>query len=141
VAIKLKSMLRTLKLLWALPLTLFGVLPALAVWLARGHVHCVLGALEVHGPLGDWILRRRYINFVAVTIGHIIIGRDETCCARVRSHEHTHVRQGERWGPLFPLAYCAAGFYQVLIGRSFYWDNPFEIEAREASAQESPPAQ
>jgi hypothetical protein len=135
--IKLKHMLRTLKILWAFPLTLFGIIPALAVWLARGHMHRVHGALEFHGPLGDWILRRPYINCVAVTIGHIIIGRDETCCARARIHEHTHVHQGERWGPLFPLAYCAAGLYQIVNGRRFYWDNPFEIEARVASARES----
>ena len=122
--------MKLIKILWALPLTLFGVVPALAIWLARGHVHCVEGALEIHGPLGDWILRRPGIDFVAVTIGHIIIGRDETCCARARIHEHTHVRQGERWGLLFPFVYCGAGLYQMLRGKHFYWDNPFEREAR-----------
>jgi hypothetical protein len=124
-----------LKIFWALPLTMFGVVPALAVWLARGHVHRVQGALEVHGPLGDWILRRRSLNFVAVTIGHIIIGRNASCCARARTHEHVHVRQGERWGPLFPFAYCFAGIVQLGYGRRFYWDNPFEREARQADAQ------
>jgi hypothetical protein len=127
--------MKLLKILWALPLTLFGVFPALAVWLARGHVHCVQGALEVHGPLADWILRHRNLNFTAVAIGHIIIGRDETCCTRARAHEHVHVRQGERWGPFFPFAYCLAGAAQLRRGKHFYWDNPFEREARRADGQ------
>jgi hypothetical protein len=127
--------MKLLKILWALPLTLFGVVPALAVWLVRGHAHCVQGALEVHGPLGDWLLRHRRLNFVAVTIGHIIIGRDAACCTRARAHELEHVRQGERWGPLFPFAYCLAGIAQLSRGKRFYWDNPFEREARQADVQ------
>jgi hypothetical protein len=119
-----------LKIAWALPLTLFGVVPALAVWLGRGHAHWRDGALDVHGPLAQRVLRLRWINFVAITIGHIIIARDDHCCALAGAHERVHVRQGERWGPLFPLAYCGAGVWQVLRGKRFYWDNPFEVEAR-----------
>ncbi len=121
---------KLLKIFWAFPLTLFGIVPGLAVWLARGRFLCVDGALEIHGPLADWLLRRSVFDFAAVTIGHIIIGRDEDCCTRARGHERVHVRQGERWGPFFPLAYCAAGVWQVLRGKRFYWDNPFEREAR-----------
>lgn len=127
--------MKLLKILWALPLTLFGIMPALAVWLARGHVHRVQGALEVHGPLADWILRHRILNFAAVTIGHIIIARDEACCTHARAHEHVHVLQGERWGPFFPFAYCLAGMAQLGRGRHFYWDNPFELEARRGNSQ------
>lgn len=126
--------MKILKIIWAFPLTLFGILPGLAVWLARGHLHYVQGALEIHGPLATRVLSLPFINFVAVTIGHIIIGRDEVCCSHARAHEHTHVRQGERWGVFFPFAYCGAGIVQRLRGKHFYWDNPFEREAREATS-------
>ncbi len=55
-----------------------------------------------------------------------------TCC---RAHEHAHVRQCERWGVLFPLAYVVAGLYAAFRARRFtayYWDNAFEREARAA---------
>jgi hypothetical protein len=123
---------RLIRLLWAAPLTAFGVVPALAVWLARGCVCWREGALDVHGPLASVVLRWPGLNFSAVTIGHIIIARDARCCASAGAHERVHVRQGERWGPLFPFAYCGAGLWQVLQGKRFYWDNPFEVEARRA---------
>ena len=46
-----------------------------------------------------------------------------------------HVRQCERWGPLFPFAYVGAGLYAALRARNFgayYWNNPFRREARAA---------
>ena len=49
------------------------------------------------------------------------------------SHEHVHVRQFERWGLLFPILYVLASFRALLTGKRFYWDNVFEIEARNKS--------
>jgi hypothetical protein len=41
-----------------------------------------------------------------------------------------HVRQYERWGPLFVPAYLVSSLVLWLRGRDPYWDNPFEVEAR-----------
>jgi hypothetical protein len=120
------------KFIWAAPLTAFGVAPAFLVWLARGHARWCDGALDVHGPIARRVLTLPWLNFSAITIGHIIIARDADCCARAGAHERVHVRQGERWGPLFPLLYCGAGLWQMVLGRTFYWDNPFEVAARRA---------
>jgi hypothetical protein len=46
-----------------------------------------------------------------------------------REHELVHVRQYERWGPLFVPAYLLCWLVQMLRGKSGYWDNPFEREA------------
>ena len=76
-------------------------------------------------------------GFAAATIGHVIVARDTACMDRCRVHERAHVRQCERWGPLFPLAYVAAGLYAAWRARrwsAYYWDNRFEREARAAEA-------
>ncbi len=41
----------------------------------------------------------------AMTLGHVIIGRDECCLDVCREHEQAHVRQVERWGAAFLPAY------------------------------------
>ena len=44
-------------------------------------------------------------------------------------HERIHVRQCERWGPLFLPAYLLASAFIALRGGNPYLDNPFEREA------------
>ena len=46
-------------------------------------------------------------------------------------HELVHVRQYERWGPLFVPAYVGAAIVARIRGGRAYADNPFEIAARE----------
>jgi hypothetical protein len=46
-----------------------------------------------------------------------------------RTHELVHVRQYERWGPLFVPAYLASSAIIWLRGGDPYRDNPFEREA------------
>lgn len=70
--------------------------------------------------------------FGAITLGHVIIGRDERVLAQVRVHELQHVRQYECWGLFFFLAYPASSLVQLLRGRNPYWFNHFEIESRKA---------
>jgi hypothetical protein len=94
---------------WALPCTLVGAL-ALLPWLACG----------------------ARLPFEAITLGHVVLARSPRAMARWRDHERAHVRQCERWGPLFFAAYLAAGAWQWLCRRSAYRDNPFEVQARAA---------
>lgn len=95
-------------------------------WRVRaGTIECGggrLGALAARLP-------RRYA-FVAITLGHVIIGVDAATLDAVRRHEQVHVRQYERWGPLFGPAYLASSLLQWLRGRRPYLDNHFERQAR-----------
>lgn len=45
-------------------------------------------------------------------------------------HELVHVRQFERWGPLFVPAYAIASIVARARGGRAYADNRFEIAAR-----------
>jgi hypothetical protein len=116
--------------LWVLPVTLFGLFFALiAYWLGASvkHRH---GVLEVAGNTRTPLLRALANQFDAITVGHVILGRNHGTLKRWRSHELVHVRQYERWGVLFPVLYVLASFKSLLEGKRFYWDNVFEVEAR-----------
>ncbi len=116
--------------LWALPTTACGV-PLLGLALVGGSLRIVDGVIEAHGP---W-LRRLFFTYAtfggvcAITLGHIVVGRDQASLDATREHERVHVRQCERWGPLFLPAYALASVYAVLAGGHFYRDNAFEREA------------
>jgi hypothetical protein len=134
--------------LWALPVSLCALplLPLALGWplphRLRSRWAVCDGALEVTSPALAWFLRGPWFRaitggsgFAAATIGHVIVARDAQCLRDCRVHEHAHVRQCERWGPLFPFAYVLAGLYVAVKKQSFgayYGDNPFEIEARRA---------
>ena len=64
-----------------------------------------------------------------MTLGHVVLGRDLMALNFSRAHERIHVRQCERWGPLFLPAYLLASAWLWLRGRDPYLDNPFEREA------------
>ena len=121
---------------WALPVTVPGLLLALLVLAAGGRARNVTGVLEVHGRAAGLLLRR----FVplrggasAMTLGHVVLGRDAGCLERTRTHERVHVRQCERWGIFFLPAYAIASLVAVLRGRHYYRDNAFEKAAVGAS--------
>ncbi|MGH8810082.1 MAG: signal peptide prediction [Noviherbaspirillum sp.] len=125
-----------LGIIWASPLTFFGLLLALPVVLFRGHLQLVRNptvALIVRGPVADRILNRHPFGaMVAMAMGHIVIAEHEGLSARVLIHELAHVRQAARWGIFFPFAYLASSAWAVLRGRDAYWYNRFEIAARKA---------
>ncbi len=64
-----------------------------------------------------------------MTLGHVVLGLDRSALQISRDHERIHVRQCERWGPLFIPAYLLGSAYAVLRGRHIYRDNPLEREA------------
>ena len=89
------------------------------------------GVIEIHGPLVAAVLRRLPIagGAVAMTVGHVVVGRTRRALHLTRSHERVHVRQYERWGPAFIPAYLLAGAWGFLRGRGAYLGNRFEREA------------
>lgn len=129
-----RLLLRPWGRLWAAPWSACGLLLA-ALPLAFGaRARVVGGVLEVcGGPLER--LRARPgqgARFAAITLGHVVLGVDAPTLAALRTHEHAHVRQYERWGPAFVPAYLAAGAWALLRGRRAWFDNPFERQARAA---------
>jgi hypothetical protein len=123
-------------MLWASPITLFGLLIGAPVLLANGHCRVIRGvtpALLVRGPLADTLLARHpYGAMVAMALGHVVIADSRGLTPRVLRHELAHVRQAACWGFLFPFAYLASSAWAVLRGRNAYWHNRFEVAAREA---------
>ena len=124
-----------LRYLWAAPTTVLGLAMAIAS-LRRGHVAIVDGVIEAHSPF----LRRALASLTpladgadAMTLGHVVIGRDARALEITRAHERVHVRQYEVWGPLFIPAYLFAGAWALMRGGHPYFDNRFEREARSAS--------
>jgi hypothetical protein len=131
---------RLARYVWALPTTAVGVPLLLAALLSGGRARWVEGVVEVRGGLAAFYLRH-VVGLVlkggasAMTLGHIVLGRDQLALDSTRFHERIHVHQCERWGPLFIPAYLTASLYQRLRGRDAYRDNPFERQAFAATRQ------
>ena len=125
-----------LRYLWAAPNTLLGLPLLLAALLcgARCALHC--GVIEVHGGILRPLFRSGLClggGISAMTFGHLVIARDRFHLEISRAHELVHVRQYERWGPLFIPAYLLASLWAQLRGGNYYRDNYFEREARALS--------
>ncbi|CAN5781840.1 hypothetical protein BH24ACI5_BH24ACI5_02940 [soil metagenome] len=121
---------RVVRYVWALPNTLVGLLFVPAA--AGGGLRVVDGALELHGPLIARLLRTLVPipgGAAAITLGHIVLGRDRASLDVTRAHERVHVRQCERWGPAFIPAYLLASISAWLQGRGAHEGNWFEREA------------
>lgn len=117
--------------LWALPTTLVGlVLAAAALFGGRASVRT--GVVEVHGGLLSVVLRGWPLfgaGAAAMTLGHVILAMTQDDLECHREHERVHVRQCERWGPLFLPAYALSSLWAWLRGRDPYTGNAFEQEA------------
>ena len=120
--------LPSLVYLWAAPATVIGLGFGVVGMLSGGKAEVVTGVLEFHGGLVKrWL---KLCGASAMTLGHVVLGRNRDDLHWTREHERVHVRQYERWGPLFlPLYFGWAG-YLYLIGKDYYLDIPFEVEAR-----------
>jgi hypothetical protein len=121
------------KRLWASPWTLFGLTIGVLGLASGGKARRYRGTLGFFGGAATGFLR--LAPFVrgasAMALGHVVLGRSEGDLDDAYDHELVHVRQYERWGPLFVPAYFVAAAWQMWHGRHPYWDNPFEREAYE----------
>jgi hypothetical protein len=121
--------------LWALPVTLVGLLIVLIACGSGGVQQRVGGVLEVAGGWPARVLRRGFPfsgSVAAITLGHVVVGVSLAALDSTRAHERAHVRQFERWGVLMVLLYPLAGLIAALRGGHPYLDNVFEREARAA---------
>jgi hypothetical protein len=119
--------------LWALPYTLVGCVFVPFVILTGGRARVFRGVLELDGPLPAFWLRHVVLvrGAAAITIGHVVLGRDATALTRTRAHERAHVRQYELWGPAFVPVYLLAGLWALVTRQGAYRGNYFERQARE----------
>lgn len=123
---------RLMSVVWVLPNTCLGLSLVPLVLATGGGVQIVQGTVEIYGGAVDWLLRWLVplpTGASAMTLGHAILGRNREVLALCRDHEQVHVRQYERWGPLFLPAYFGASLWVWARGRRPYRDNPFEQEA------------
>lgn len=129
------SFLKIMKLLWALPCSLIGLVVTATVLLAGGKARWSAGALEVtyrpsRASCSQWICD---LPFRGVALGHVILAITAEELLIIGAHERVHVQQYERWGALFFIAYGLSSLWQMLHSRNPYWDNHFEIQARALS--------
>jgi hypothetical protein len=128
-------MLRVAVYLWALPVTLLGLLIVLIARSSGGVQQRVDGVLEAAGGWPARVLRHGFPfsgSVAAITLGHVVVGVSLAALEQTRVHERVHVRQFERWGVLMVLLYPLAGVIAALRGGNPYIDNVFEREARAA---------
>jgi hypothetical protein len=130
---------RYLRYAWASPATLIGLVVAFAL-ARRGRLALVDGVVEAHSPL----IERALTSFTvlargaeAMTLGHVVLGRNARALELTRAHERVHVRQYEIWGPFFLPAYFLAGACALAMGNHPYFDNKFEREARHTAPERS----
>jgi len=133
---------RSLRYLWALPNSALGAMLGIVALACGARARIVDGALEIGGGrLGTLASRlpgsRR---FSAITLGHVIVGASDASLDALRSHEHVHVRQYERWGPLFLPLYLGSSLLQLARGRRPYRDNRFERDAYASTVRQPPRA-
>ena len=117
---------------WAAPASLIGLVVALLTIACGGRMRLADGVIEAHGGRLATAVARR-CRFCAITFGHVVLATDACAAERCRAHERVHVRQYERWGALFFVAYVASSAWQALAGGDAYRDNRFEREARHAA--------
>jgi hypothetical protein len=128
-----KRIPRPLVYLWAFPTTAVGLCFFPLAKLGRNSGAAIVdGVLELHSPAIAFLLRHCTLlegGASAITFGHVVLARDAQSHDLTRAHERVHVRQCERWGPLFIPAYLTASLVAWMRGGSAYRDNRFEKEA------------
>ncbi|HVL12389.1 MAG TPA: hypothetical protein VM529_07480 [Gemmata sp.] len=112
--------------LWAMPNTLLGVAMAPLTLLSGGRVRFERGAMELYGGFAAWFLRNVAGGAGAMTLGHVIVGRDKPMLDFTRDHEHVHVAQYMRWGPFFLPVYGLSSLMCKWKGKNPYLENRFE---------------
>jgi hypothetical protein len=128
--------LRMARYAWAAPCTAIGLCLVAPAFLFGATARVIDGVIEVAlNPHKTPAVLLRALPFTAITFGHLVLGTDEAQLDRLRAHEHAHVRQYERWGIFFFAAYPASSLWQLLAGRRPYWDNGFEVQAREEASE------
>lgn len=116
---------------WAAPCSLPGLLLGLLMLACGGQCRRVRHTLEFSRFATDIPASSLWarLPWQGITFGHVILGTCQPSLQALRSHEWVHVRQYERWGLFFFLAYPISSLLALGQGRHPYWDNAFESAA------------
>jgi hypothetical protein len=127
----MQILFRILKLAWAGPYSAIGLMVGWFALVTGGHVCYHDGILSFWGGGLRWIVENVLPknDFIAMTLGHTVIGRTWNDIEGSHEHELVHVRQFERWGWAMGPAYLFASILAYFRGKRFYRDNVFEVEA------------
>ena len=126
------KMKRLLIYLWAAPVSALGLIFVPLARLSGGRVQVVTGVIEVSGGFVTRFLTSPLFvtgNAGAMTLGHVVLARDDEWMECSRLHERVHVKQYERWGALMIPLYLISSAVAHRRGGHAYWDNHFEQEA------------
>lgn len=128
---------RLVRCVWAAPCSRVGGAVALATlpFGARLRWHEGVVELALARPGTRRFEALRLLPFDAITFGQVVLGRSTRELDALRAHEHAHVRQYERWGLLFFVAYPLASLQAWMSGQHFYRHNRFEVQACAAAFQ------
>ncbi len=125
--------MKTLQYIWALPVTLVGLIVAVFGGSTLTKIHGVAMVFVVKpGGLIDRFFRSG--RFDGLTIGACIFIADAWYLrySRLMAHEYRHVMQVMTWGPLFPVLYYGSWLVAWARGGHYYEDCWFERDARRA---------
>ena len=127
----ISKILKLFFIIWTLPNTCLGLTIGLIGMIFGSKCQFRRGCFEFHsGPVQKLLAKMPTgSGAIAMTLGHTILGQTSPALDLARDHEHVHVRQYERWGPLFVPAYFLSSAYLWLTNKDPYRDNPFEVEA------------
>jgi hypothetical protein len=131
-AAMLPLLLRLSRYIWTSPCSIVGLAAGICLLAAGGTARIHSGVVEVSAQRTE---PKETSRFGAITLGHVILGRNRDTLDHLRAHELEHVRQYELWGLLFFLAYPASSLLQLMRGQDPYWDNHFEVQARTRAEQ------
>lgn len=136
----MRATLRFVRYAWASPASVIGIVAALPALCTGSRARAVEGVLEISGGLMGRLAGRLPASapFAAMTLGHVVLARDACCADACRAHERVHVRQYERWGPLFLPLYAASSLWEAIRGNPPYANNHFERQARALAPEGGP---
>jgi hypothetical protein len=131
----MRTLLAVLAIFWALPWTLLGLSIGALGLLTGGSAQRTGRVIEFWGGWAAAFLRVFPLisGAAAVTFGHVVLAQTKELLDDCRAHELVHVRQYERWGPLFVPAYLFHWVRLWIVGRDPYLENPFERQAQDES--------
>jgi hypothetical protein len=134
---KMKYLLCMVGHLWMLPNTIASALYLCAFrllgWVEYKGTTDVAILLTV--PQGTWldrkVLKGRWGGWAA---GAFIVVREPYINSiTLQLHEERHIKQQMIFGIFQPVLYLLSGLAMVIVGKHFYRDNPFEVDARKAA--------
>lgn len=132
----LRTLYNSVGYLWAAPISLIGLALGILSLLGNCKFRLEGGVLECVGgrilPLFLSILGLR-MQVQAITLGHVVLARNNEAMQTLRAHERIHVTQYERWGLFFLPLYFGSSIQAFFRGKDTYYDNHFEKAAFEGA--------